>query len=375
MAETESGLKIAYVITRSDVIGGAGVHLLDLAEGARQAGHEVIILAGGQGVLALQAQARGIAYVPLKHLYRRLSLLQDVLGFLELRKLLRSIAPDLIHLHSSKAGVLGRLAAHQLAIPVVFTAHGWAFTEGVAAPLRLIYRSIEKLFAGLTDRIITVSEYDRQLALRMKVGTADQITTVHNGMPDVVVPDRQIEPGQVVRMIMVARFDEQKDQAFLLQALSLVKSSEWTLELVGDGPLLETVRQQAVQTGLSQRVTFSGQCTDIPQRLARADIFLLISNWEGLPLTIIEAMRASLPVIASDVGGVAELVQDGETGFLHARGNRQVLVEAINLLLGSAAQRQRMGCAGRALYQTQFTGQQMLAATLDIYAQVIRGHR
>ena len=81
MAETESGLKIAYVITRSDVIGGAGVHLLDLAEGARQAGHEVIILAGGQGVLALQAQARGIAYVPLKHLYRRLSLLQDVLGF------------------------------------------------------------------------------------------------------------------------------------------------------------------------------------------------------------------------------------------------------------------------------------------------------
>lgn len=371
----ECGLKIAYVITRSDVIGGAGVHLLDLAEGARRAGHEVIVLAGGQGVLAEQAHARGLPYVSLGHLYRNLNPLRDALGYLELKRVLSAIRPDLIHLHSSKAGVLGRFAAHRLAIPVVFTAHGWAFTEGVPAHLRLVYRSIERLIARLADRIITVSDYDRQLALREKVGTAQLISTVHNGVPDLPVSDRQPAPGPGIRLIMVARFAEPKDQALLLQALSQLQRADWTLELVGDGPQLAAIRQQASALGISERVLFSGVRNDVAQRLARADIFLLISNWEGLPLTILEAMRAGLPVIASDVGGVAELVQAGKTGYLVARGNRPALGKAITALLDSPAQRKAMGEAGRSVYETQFTLQQMLDATLDIYAQVVRGRR
>lgn len=366
---------IAYVITRSDVVGGAGVHLLDMAEGARQAGHTVVVLAGGHGALAKQAQARGIAYVPLKNLYRRLNLLRDVLGYLELKRALDAIQPDLVHLHSSKAGVLGRLAAYRLAIPVVFTAHGWAFTEGVAQPLRLVYRFIEKCAAYLADRIITVSDYDRRLALRLKVAKAELLTTVHNGIPDVTMPAWQAEAGKPLRMIMVARFEAPKDQAFLLQVLAQVESSGWVLELVGDGPLLATVKQQTLEQGLSDKVIFSGECSDVAQRLAQSDIFLLISNWEGLPLTILEAMRASLPVIATDVGGVAELVMDGETGYRVPRGNQQALITAIHALLGSTALRQNMGRAGRALYLAAFTHQKMLSATLDIYTQVIQGRR
>jgi len=371
----ESCLKIAYVITRSDVIGGAGVHLLDLAEAAMQAGHEVVILAGGQGILALRAREYGIPYVPLKNLSRNLNFLRDMLGYFELKKALGAIRPDLVHLHSSKAGVLGRIAAHRLNIPVVFTAHGWAFTEGVSRPLRIIYRIIEKFTANLTDRIITVSDYDRHLALRLKVGHAGLITTVHNGVPDIELPDRQPATGQTVRLIMVARFEEPKDQAFLLDALACVESADWTLELVGDGPQLAAARQQAVELGLGERVIFSGECTDVQQRLMRADVFLLISNWEGLPLTIIEAMRGGLPVIASDVGGVGELVQDGQNGYLVARGNRQALIEAISALSGSAAMRKQMGEAGRNIYQKNFTFRQMLDATLGIYDQVIEGRR
>lgn len=368
-------MKIAYVITRSDVIGGAAVHLLDLAEGVRQAGHEVTVLAGGQGALALQAQARGIPYVPLVHLYRNLNPLRDVLGYLELKRVLRGIAPDLVHLHSSKAGVLGRLAAQRLALPVLFTAHGWAFTEGVALPLRLFYLGIEKLLASLADRIVTVSDYDRQLALRLKVATADRMITIHNGVPDVAVPERQVLAGNAVRMLMVARFDAPKDQAFLLRTLADLRGTDWMLELVGDGPQLEAARQLVRTQGLSKQVLFSGHCNDVAQRLAQADLFMLISNWEGLPLTILEAMRAGLPVIASDVGGVAEMVQDGVSGYLVSRADQPALLKAINLLLGSEELRHHMGRAGRALYQAHFTFEQMLASTLDIYARVIQGRQ
>ena len=369
----ESRLKIAYVITRADVIGGAGVHLLDLAQAAQQAGHEVLILGGGEGALMRQARSRDIPCTSLKYLCRELNPLRDCLAYLELKKVLGTFSPDLLHLHSSKAGFLGRLAGWRLAIPVVFTAHGWAFTEGVAQPQRSIYRFIEKRFASLAERIITVSEYDRQLALQLGVGTADLLTTVHNSVPEIPQPARVAGAGQTVRMIMVARFAAPKDQQLLLQALARLRGFDWILEFVGDGPQLPPAKALAAALGLSERVVFSGECTNVPERLARADIFVLISHWEGLPLTILEAMRAGLPVIASAVGGVAELVQDGKTGYLVGRENQQQLLVAINALCGSASTRLAMGNEGRMLYQQQFSFAQMLKSTLDIYVSVIKG--
>lgn len=204
-------------------------------------------------------------------------------------------------MHLSKAGWLGGLAAKWLKIPVVFTAHGWAFTEGVPKRQQIVYRWAEKLAAPFAGKIITVSDYDRKLAIKYKITYPNKIITIHNGMPDIdttLFAKPEVEP---VHLIMVARFEEQKDHILLLETLEELKDLPWTLELVGDGPLMGIVREKAEKLGISDKIQFSGACDDVPCRLAKAQIFILTSKWEGFPRSILEAMRAGLPVIASDV--------------------------------------------------------------------------
>lgn len=127
----------------------------------------------------------------------------------------------------------------------------------------------------------------------------------------------------------------------------------------------------ASSLGIAGKVLFSGACNDVSSRLAASDVFILISRWEGLPLTILEAMRAGLPVIASDVGGVAEAVQDGETGYLIKRDATGLLVERLGLLLADAEMRRRMGEAGRLRYESDFTFSLMLDKTIAVYEEAL----
>lgn len=370
-------LKITYILTRSDVIGGASVHLLDLAHGAQRAGHDVTILVGGDGIFFESAKGRGLSCFSLKYMKREIEVASDFLGFFEIRRFIKKLRPDIVHVHSSKAGALGRLACKSLSVPVIFTAHGWAFTEGVSERRRKIYTFIERYMAQISDKIITVSEYDRRLALARGVGSEKGIVTIHNGMP--LLPKKQrgndcSKDEDAVFLIMVARFDEPKDQRALVKALAPLKELKWKLELVGGGPLLEETRQVAEKLGLKDRVTFSGFCNDVAKRLERADIFVLISHWEGLPLTILEAMRAGLPVVASDVGGVSETIVNSETGFLVPRGNEQALTNALSYLIGSKRARETMGERGRCKFERCFTFEMMLKRTFDIYAEVLQEH-
>lgn len=366
-------MKIVFVITRSDVIGGASVHLLDLARGMQQAGHEVIILVGGDGIFLEHAKERDLRCISLRYMVREINPIKDLLGYFELRRVVLSIKPDIIHLHSSKAGMLGRMAAKSLSIPAVFTAHGWAFTEGVSTANRIVYRAIERFMARFTSRIITVSEYDRKLALNCGLGNASLVTAIHNGMPDSLIKNSLRSSEDAVKLIMVARFDIPKNHCALLDALAHVKHLAWEMEFVGDGPLLNTVREYAQDLGLATRVIFSGACNDVVSRLAGADVFFLISNWEGLPLTILEAMRAGLPVVASRVGGVPEAVDEGETGFLIDRDDRRALVAAINSLVESEDRRRCMGENGRIKFSNNFTFEKMLQKTLAVYSEVLGG--
>jgi len=355
-------------MTRSDVIGGAGVHLLDLARGVEDAGHDVTIIVGGEGLFLEHAIAQGFTCIALKHMVREIHPFKDISGFFELRNVIRACAPDIIHLHSSKAGLIGRIVARSLKIPSIFTVHGWAFTEGVSKHRRILYRNIERVMTLLSDKIITVSNYDKNLALSYKIGNSNLITTIHNGIHDTQLPIQPVaalEP--IIKMIMVARFDEPKNHRALLQALSLLKNSAWQLEFVGDGPSLNGVRSFAEKLGLSNRVLFSGACNDVAIRLNQADIFCLISDWEALPLTILEAMRAGLPVIASNVGGIPELVDNNQTGVLVNRHDISSLTTAINTLVGSPDIRSKMGALGRKKFENNFTFDAMLNNTLAAY--------
>lgn len=367
-------MKVLYVLTQTDSIGGASVHLLDLAHGVQAQGHDVVVLAGGNGIFHERARRMGLASLPLRHLVREIHPLHDLLGLWELRQAIKAHGPDLVHLHSTKAGVLGRLAAWSLRVPAVFTVHGWAFTDGVSARRAALYQRIERFMAPFSRRIITVSEYDRQLALKAGVATEALMTTVHNGMP-LLGESPSRANNDVPRLIMVARFDEQKNQTDLLCALSLLKGIPWQAELVGDGPLRTQVMQLAQELGLADRVEFPGSCNDVAARLARSDVFALVSNWEGLPLSILEAMRAGLPVVASDVGGVAEAVRNNDTGWVVARGDIDTLADRLRSLLTSAPLRQRMGQAGQALFHNQFTFDQMLQKTLQVYRDALQRQR
>ncbi|QZA32870.1 glycosyltransferase family 4 protein [Hydrogenibacillus sp. N12] len=368
-------MKIAYVITRSDAIGGAQVHVRDLATAMRKKGHKVTVLVGGQGVFTEALAIRGIPHRALRYLVRPIRPWVDVMGLWELRSVLAELKPDLVSAHSSKAGWLGRLAARSLGIPVIFTAHGWAFTEGVPRPKRMMYAFAERMAAPLSDRIITVSEYDFKLALSHRIAKADRLVVVHNGIPDITPALRAQPENGPVCMVMVARFEHQKDHGTLIHALAELKALEWKLELIGDGPLREQVKNEVEKLGLHERVSFLGARKDVAERLAKAQIFVLTSKWEGFPRSILEAMRAGLPVIASDVGGVREAVIDGQTGYLIPRGDQERLQERLKQLILNHELRAQMGTAGRRRYEKHFTIERMVEKTLAVYEDVVARRR
>ncbi|WP_180052116.1 glycosyltransferase family 4 protein [Acinetobacter sp. YH12099] len=361
---------IVYIITRSDVLGGASIHLLELVKGMMSQGHQVHILVGGVGTFTEELKKNHINFSSLKHLKREVSLTHDVLGFWEIKKYLKQLNPDIVHCHSSKAGLLGRLAAKSLNLPVVFTAHGWAFTDGVSPKKQKIYATLERFMAKLSDHIITVSEYDRYHGFKYQVGTPELVQTIHNGVPD--IKNLAIKKTNFrVKLIMVARFEDPKDQYFLIRALSkLPKHLNWQVDFLGDGPNLEKCQELAKNEELDSKIIFHGQSFKVKEFLNQADIFILISNYEGFPLTILEAMSASLPIISSDVGGVNESVSS-ENGYLIPKGNIDILVQSLTELIMNKNLRQQLGSNSRYLYETKFSFNTMLHKTLDVYTQVL----
>jgi len=170
---------------------------------------------------------------------------------------------------------------------------------------------------------------------------------------------------------MVARFEKQKDHSTLIRALEGLKNLKWELGLVGDGPLFEDTRDMVHQFNLEDRVKFLGRRSDVPEILSKADIFVLASFWEGFPRSILEAMRASLPVVASTVAGVPEAVDDGETGFLVKPGSVDQIQDRLQLLIQDSGLRERLGKNARLKYEKYFTFERMARKTLDIYETVL----
>ena len=364
-------MKIAYIVTRSDAVGGTTVHIRDLSLAMLRQGHEVTVIVGGEGDVTEEFAKKGIAYRSLRFLSRPINPFRDAQAYAEVRAALKRLRPELVSTHNAKAGVLGRIAAHSLGIPVLFTAHGWIFTEGVPVIEARAYLWAERTVGPLAHRIITVSDFDRQLALKHRVAPADKVVAIHNGMPDIPVTARASPTTTPPRLIMVARFETQKDHSTLFKALANLKHYPWHLDLVGDGPLRPGTQALAEKLGLTERVHFLGTRTDVTTLLAGSQIFLLITNWEGFPRSILEAMRAGLPVVASDVGGSRESVEDGQTGFLIPRGDVKRLQERLEPLLASPELRQKMGTLGRQRYEAEFTFERMFQKTKEIYREVL----
>jgi glycosyltransferase involved in cell wall biosynthesis len=389
----------------------------------------VFLGAGTEGALTEAAREMGVPVFLVDALAKNGPRPGDFFAFRKLVRLIREIAPALVSCHSTKAGFVGRLAARAAGVPAVFTAHGWGFSEGTPPLRRRLVLWAERYAAPLASRIICVSAFDRDLALACSVGRPEQLAVVRNGVPPLGVdgglradPGGGAVPGSgrkdegemggregggsspaageaasggglpdvlaaagsggrggppdgatAVRLVMVARFSPQKDHPLLLRALAGLRELPWELWLVGGGEREGAVRREALRLDLGDRVRFFGERRDVPEILAAGHVFVLASRWEGLPLTVLEAMRAGLPVVAADVGGVREAVVHGETGLLFPRGDAGALRRCLELLIASPAERVRLGAAGRARWEKEFTLERMLKETEAVYRAVLEG--
>jgi glycosyltransferase involved in cell wall biosynthesis len=337
----------------------------------RARGHEVSVAVGGEGPFTAALRAESIAYRSLDALVRDIEPLRDLRALAQIRAAIAEEGPDLVSLHSSKAGVLGRLACTSLGVPSVFTAHGWSFAPGIPARLRAVSWCVERSTCRLARRVIAVSEHDRRLALAGRVVARERLVRVQNGVFPLEAAHDKGTRSPTRKVVTVARFDRQKDYTTLLRALDRLRGLDWELDCLGDGPELASTRAAVARLGLAARVRCLGLRSDVARFLARADLFVLSSSWEGLPRSVLEAMCAGLPVVASDVGGTSEAVVHGETGYLFTSGDHAALAARLAELLDDQALRTRMGRRGRERYLERFTFERMFEETLAVYEGVL----
>ncbi|MFI8687964.1 glycosyltransferase family 4 protein [Rossellomorea sp. NPDC077527] len=364
-------MKIIQFITRMDDVGGAQVHVLDLSLSLMGAGHEVIVLSMGSGPVTDELQKNGIRCEELTHLQLKINPMQDWLALNELCKWLKRLKPDILATHSSKAGMLGRMAGKICRVPTVFTAHGWAFSEGVPERKRRVYTILERYAGKISNGIITVSDYDHQLALKHRIIHESKMQTIHNSVPDVPENLRRNPLGSIPKLIMVARFASPKDHRFLLMALESMRELSWELDLVGDGPLMKDIKDMVARSSIAHRVHFLGNRRNIPELLADSHLFVLISRHEGLPISVIEAMRAGLPIVASDVGGLRELIEEGKNGFLIPRNDTNTFIQKVKTLIADPQLMKQMGQCSRTQYESHFLFEQMRDQTIQMYQTVL----
>ena len=364
-------MKITFIITRADDLGGAQVHVRDLAAALSERGEDVTVLAGGGGVLFEALAGSAVECRKLDRLIHPIRPRQDWAAYKEIRAALQDLKPDLVTTHSNKAGLLGRFAARLFNIPVVHTSHGFLFSTRPNSPAGRFYRLMEGAAARAASRVIAVSESEFEAAQSLGVIASEKMAVVHNGLPDLEPPLAATPSADPPRLVMVARFAEPKDHLTLLKALGGLKEQPWSLVLVGDGSGRARAERLAKQQGIANRVEFTGVRDDVPAIMASSQVFVLSSRREGFPLSVLEAMRAGLPVVASGVGGIREAVAEGESGLLFPPGNVEALRVILGALIKNSALRESMGMEGRRRFLECFTLEQMVDKTMDVYRSVL----
>ena len=364
-------MKIAHVLTRGDVLGGAQSHVRELSLELRRLGHQVTVITGAPGIFTDQLCQAEIPWLQVKSLVRPLRPHRDLAAFVQLSSILRQLKPDLVCAHTAKAGSLGRAVARLHNIPSVFTPHGWSMFDRNSLQWNPLFCWAERVAGRLGTRVINVCEFERHFAHQCRVCPANALEVVHNGIAE--TPMTRVRPidTQPPLLVMVARFAPQKDHATLLHALSGLLCMEWSLLLVGTGELEPQIIAQIAALGLGGRVRTLGAETNVAHLLMEAQIYVLSTHFEALPISILEAMRAGLPVVATDVGGISESVRNGETGLLTRRGDVDSLRGALARLIADPARRLALGTAGHQLWRAQFTASRMAARTVEVYNRAL----
>ena len=387
------GKKILYAVTQTKW-GGAQKYVLELAQYFSQ-NNEVHIAYGEMAELDPKfleiCQKLNIKTIPVPYLMRNIDLGREYLATIELNKILRQGQYNLIHLNSSKAGLIGALAAKfynsnpiNIRLRIVYTAHGFVFNEPLSKLKKKIYKLSETISTALENIVIAVSEADRQSAINNKITSSEKIFTIHNGLDadqyifhDTDTAKHKLGLKSDKKYFgTIASFYATKGYPHLVEAIKMLRDQGSRLPdnyhwvFIGDGPELSAIKEQVKDNDLGPLIKFVSQTSDAYQYLKAFDVFVLPSVKEGLPYTILEAGLARIPTIATHVGGVPEILTDKKTGLLTAPANPLSLAQAMEKIVSDPAASRQMAEDNYQNITKNFSLKQTLAKTEELYSKL-----
>ena len=355
-------ITVAHVITKLE-LGGAQQNTLFTVAHLNRTRFRPILITGEPGILDEEAKIiEGVEFHQVPWLVRPLDPLSDVLALISLTKLLRRLRPSIVHTHSSKAGILGRVAAWLAGVPVVIhSIHGFGFTPGQSRVLKGFLVTVERWVASLTTQFFVVSEANRRLGVSLDIFKPECSIVIRSGVDleairqvsvDVDAKRRAlgIDPG-IPLVGMIGPLKPQKSPQDFVRVAAIVYQVLPTVRflLVGDGELRGVVEHSVEQLGLKHVVWLLGWRRDIPEILRCLNVFVLTSLWEGLPRVYLEALSSGVPVVGTRVDGAEEIVRDGINGYLVEPGDVQALADRVVYLLSHPEVAANMGKQGQAI--------------------------
>lgn len=362
---------VMLVITKGEA-GGAQSHVLALCEALAAQVRFTVVIGGPDAPSWLGDQLKGLGVHVLA-----LPTLQETLlpwrvwpacqGLIDL---IDTYAPDVVHAHSAMAGLVARMTRVQLDVPVLYTVHGFGFKPQVSWVRRQMASLAERALSRWTTHMVCVSQHERELAYQLPIAH-ERVHVIPNGIAHLKAP-LVTTWHDIPHLIMVARMKSPKRHDVLLHALAQVRDKlghELPVTFVGDGPLRAQYVALAEQLGL-HKVTWAGEVTHVAPLLAEHDVLVLLSDHEGMPITVLEAMRAGLTIVASDLAGIREQVIAGQEALLVAN-NPDALAEQLVRLAQEPYLRKRLGKAAQQAFESAFTVDRMAQRVLSLYAQCI----
>jgi glycosyltransferase involved in cell wall biosynthesis len=364
------------------ILGGAQENTLLTCEGLHARGHDVTLVTGPamgpEGQLMTRAKSGGYRVIEIDQMRRRINPIRDHLAYRRLLKLLRELRPDVMHSHSSKAGILARKAASKVGgMKIVHTVHGLAFHRYLSPWRNRLYVVLEKRAARRSDAIISVADAMTTQAVAAGVGRREQYTTIHSGME--IGPYLDASGAAEFRdslgldsdsllVTQVSRLAELKGHQYIFDAAGRISDPRVRFCFVGDGHWRDRLEAEAHRRGLSDRFIFTGLLPpeQIPSVMAGSDIVVHCSLREGLARALPQAMLAARPVISFDIDGAREVVNDS-TGVLLAPGDVDGLTAAIEKLTCDAELRAKLGATGREKCREMFSHDLMVDRIEELY--------
>lgn len=375
-------MRILHIVGDSP-FGGGSVVILELAKLGKRLGWDVDVLTTDPTFQSVLTQ-HNIGYVSLDVIPQKIHPIKDTVGLVRLTKYLAANHYDLVHTHTSKAGVLGRLAARIAKVrAIVHTVHGFAFHEGSSKKAIFLYSSIERSAARWCHRLVTVSHYHRDWALRLGIGTSNSVVAIPNGIDgsrvqtirsrDTVRSDWGIRENEFI-LLTPGRLAEQKGIEYLLRALPALDDAilcNIRCVIAGTGPLEERLRQLTSDLGLNNYVRFVGFQRDIGSILNAADLVVLPSLWEGLSIAVLEAMAAGRPIITTNIGSNSELLTSEKDALLVPPKDPKALAKAITTLVSDRALAARLAESASEKFSRNYTVEVMTENYRRLYLDIL----